>query len=191
MSSEHLTETLRELTNVQIVAILENGYPSKTPSEGAADASRTNRLELPHVPIKWERGKHTRPHFFGWPVTWEWLELFGACARPYSKHRFGVHGYALLRELSGAGGPDSDFDLTLQMAVHEGVPLPLDDHDDEEPPKELRFVVVSIRDTLSAEGYVGARPTEAQYAWLDAVLPGEARWYKSLWTRQSVFELEM
>lgn len=140
------------------------------------------------MPVKWETGQHTRPHFFGWPVTWEWLELFGECASPYSKHRVGVHGFALLRELSGAGS--DDFDLNLRAAVHEGVPLQLNIKK-EIPPKELRFDMVSIRDTLTAECHLGARPTEAQYEWLDSILPGQAQWYKSVWTRESILELEM
>ncbi|EIW52642.1 uncharacterized protein TRAVEDRAFT_53083 [Trametes versicolor FP-101664 SS1] len=168
---------------------MKNGYPSKTPPEGVAGVRSVRHVELPHVPIKWERGKHTRPHFFGWPVTWEWLELFRKCARLYSKHRFGGHVYALLRELSGAGS--DGFDLNIRVAVHEGVPLQLNDKDDEFPPKELRFEMVAIRDTLTAECYFGTRPTEAQYDWLDSILPGQAQWYKSIWTRQSIIELEM
>ncbi|OJT13520.1 hypothetical protein TRAPUB_9942 [Trametes pubescens] len=185
--SELTSQARKELTNVQIIAILENGYPSKTTSEGVADVA-SERIKLPHVPFHWEFVKERRPHFFGWPVTSEWIDLFARCARPYCKDGRRT-GLTLLKELCGADG--HSLDLTQELAVHEDVPLQLDDDDDEVPPKELRFEMVSIRNTLNADGYLVARLTRAQYEWLKLILPGEAQWYKSVYTRQSLYEMTM
>ncbi len=174
-----LIQTYREHTHAQIIAVLEKGYPAK---EGVTD--RDFRVHLPALlPYMTD---YSRPYFFGWPVTRAWLALFEKCASPYAASVApGCIGSAipLLKELSGAARSGADFDLAEETAVHRDAPVQPEDDDEEWPPAEFRFCMVSIRNTAFACDQIFARPTRAQYAWLNAIMPlapqcgeGQLRW---------------
>ncbi|OJT13510.1 hypothetical protein TRAPUB_9932 [Trametes pubescens] len=169
----------------EIISVLEKGYPAK---EGVTD--RADRVQLPVILPYME--EYSRPYFFGWPVTHAWLALFEKCASPYAASVApGCIGSAvpLLKELSEAARTGADFDLAEETAVHRDAPVQPEDDDEEWPPAEFRFCMVSIRNTAFACDQIFARPTRAQYAWLNAIMPLEPQWFKSFASREQYLEL--
>lgn len=187
----YLTRVYRELTKMQIVAILENGYPAKEGGTNTTGAG-LERVRLPPVLPYME--DYSRPYFFGWPVTIEWLALFEECASPYAASvKEGCIGNAmlLLKELANAAPDGSDFDLITEFAVHKDAPVQPEDDGAEWPPADLQFWMVSIRNTIFACDYIFARPTRVQYEWLNAIMPGdeEPQWFKSFHNRRQYLDL--
>ncbi|EIW52640.1 uncharacterized protein TRAVEDRAFT_53081, partial [Trametes versicolor FP-101664 SS1] len=167
------------------------GYPAK---EGGTNPTSADleRVRLPKIlPYMQE---YSRPYFFGWPVTLEWLALFEECASPYvASVGQGCIGNAmwLLKELCNAAHDSSDFDLITEYAVHKDAPVQPEDDKEEWPPADLQFWMVSIRNTVFACDQIFARPTRAQYAWLNEIMPGdeEPQWFKSFHSRAQYYDL--
>ncbi|KAJ8454924.1 hypothetical protein ONZ51_g12744 [Trametes cubensis] len=109
-----------------------------------------------------------QPYVFGWPITEEWLKTFSNIVGECIVNNHLSNGITQLLARAGCR-------LFYTCVVHPDAP----EWAGESPPPEIpRFYILRICHTLFWDTFIEGRPSDAQYKWLEYVLPGKPGWFR-------------